>query len=75
MIALRRNNGTTDFITDTAYVTLRARSGSFLSLDGLGLVTERKWAYRANLQQARAMRKKVRPEWALRIEPYSQHKG
>ena len=64
-----------DLTGDTRFVTLRARSGAYLALDGSRLIDDKRHAYRGTVQQAQRMRETKDPAWGLQILPYSNQKG
>lgn len=75
MMVMKLDKRPMDLTGDGRFVTLKARSGAYLALDGSRLIEDKRHAYRGTPQQARAMRKTTDPAWGLQIIPYSNQKG
>jgi hypothetical protein len=75
MMVMKLDKRPMDLTGDGRFVTLKARSGAYLALDGSRLIEDKKYAYRGSPEQARAMRETIDPAWGLQIIPYSNQKG
>jgi hypothetical protein len=75
MMVMKLDKRPMDLTGDGRFVTLKARSGAYLALDGSRLIEDKRHAYRGTPQQAQRMRETTDPAWGLQIIPYSNQKG
>jgi hypothetical protein len=75
MMVMKLDKRPMDLTGDGRFVTLKARSGAYLALDGSRLIEDKRHAYRGTPQQAQRMRENTDPAWGLQIIPYSNQKG
>lgn len=75
MIVMKLDKRPMDLTGDGRFVTLKARSGAYLALDGSRLIEDKRHAYRGTPQQAQRMRENTDPAWGLAIVPFHNQKG
>lgn len=75
MMVMKLDKRPMDLTGDGRFVTLKARSGAYLALDGSRLIEDKRHAYRGTPQQAQRIRENTDPAWGLQIIPYSNQKG